>query len=749
LTVAAPINPISLLIGVNLAGAEFGPPYDNNGQRTSNPDPGVFGTNYTYPTHVEIDYYAAKGMSVLRLPFLWERIQPTQSGALDAAELGRLDDVVSYATEKGLKIEIELHDYGFGFGSLIGSAPTPNSSFADVWGKLAGHFKSNPDVIFGLMNEPHVQSATVWLDSANAAIAAIRSAGAMQEILVPGSYWDGGWSWTTTDNAAVMGTGVKDPAHNFAFEVHQYLDSDSSGTHPGVVSPTIGVERLTAITQWAEANHQRLFLGEIGVDTDPTSLQALDNTLVYIKQHTDVWSGVTYWAGGPWWGDYMFSIEPQNGVDKPQMGILLQHLSAPGPVTGAVALVGSGDFNGNGKGEFAWRGSNGSMSEWEYDPAAQTLTETNLGPVDSGWMSFGSGHFLNGSNAGASQMLMDYVPNGTMTLWWVSNALLTGINLGANWPNIGFLSAGPFTANGGAVNDFLVYNLVDGHIYDWWISAQNQLTGIDLTASSGVSWSNVSGVATGLFTANGGANLLVSNNLDHHLYDWWINSDNTISGIDLTATSGIPWSNVSAVTTGQFIANTNTNLLVTNTLDNHLYDWWIGDNGALQGIDLGGYWANVQIVTVGRFDNNSLNTEMLVQNTVDHHLYEWWITPQGALTGIDLTASSGIPWSNLQLIGNSHFNNASADDQLLVRNTSDGHFYQWWINGATLAGIDLGAVPPGGNAGSSGAGAALMVQSMASFGADGAVSSSSPLAAVDLTQQTALAVPINPQLPHV
>ena len=115
MTVAAPINPTSLLIGVNLAGAEFGPPYDNNGHRdTSHPDPGVFGTDYTYPTHAEIDYYAAKGMSVVRLPFLWERIQHTQSGPLDAAELVRLDDVVNYATGKGLKIEIELHDYGFG-----------------------------------------------------------------------------------------------------------------------------------------------------------------------------------------------------------------------------------------------------------------------------------------------------------------------------------------------------------------------------------------------------------------------------------------------------------------------------------------------------------------------------------------------------------------------------------------------------------------------------------------------------------
>ena len=43
-----------------------------------------------------------------------------------------------------------------------------------------------------------------------------------------------------------------------------------------------------------------------------------------------MWQGVTYWAGGPWWGDYMFSIEPQNGVDKPQMGILMEHLSSTG-----------------------------------------------------------------------------------------------------------------------------------------------------------------------------------------------------------------------------------------------------------------------------------------------------------------------------------------------------------------------------------------------------------------------------------
>jgi Ca2+-binding RTX toxin-like protein len=243
---------------------------------------------------------------------------------------------VNYATGKGLKIEIEPHNYGYGFGALIGTAQTPNSAFADVWGKLAGHFQSNSGVIFGLMNEPHDQSASAWLGSANAAIAAIRGAGAMsQEILVPGSYWDGAWTWVSSDNDTVIGAGVQDPAHNFAFEVHQYLDADGSGTHFGAVSATIGVERLTAITQWAEATGNRLFLGEVGVTTDQTSLTAFDGMLTYMQQHTGAWQGVTYWAGGPWWGNYMFSIEPQNGVDKPQMGILVQHLSAP-----------SGDYNG-------------------------------------------------------------------------------------------------------------------------------------------------------------------------------------------------------------------------------------------------------------------------------------------------------------------------------------------------------------------------------------------------------------------
>jgi V8-like Glu-specific endopeptidase len=474
----------------------------------------------------------------------------------------------------------------------------------------------------------------------------------------------------------------------------------------------------------------------------------------------------------------------------------------PPIVNPVIPVTGSGDFNSNGNPDFVWRSNSGVMSMWEYDATAQQVTTTSLGPI--GWTTLASGHFsdANGTSSSSSQMLMDYGPTGLMTLWWVNGSgALTGADLGRQWVNVSYLTAGQFTNLGGAgISNFLVSNNVDHHLYDWWITPQGQLNGIDL----GPYWSNVAVVAAGQFTANGGTNLLVSNTVDHHLYDWWI-TGNTLQGMDL----GPYWANVSIVATGQFTTNGGTNFLVSNNIDHHLYNWWISGN-TLQGMDLGQYWAGVQLVTVGRFDNNTTNTEILVQNTVDHHLYEWWIIPQGQLTGSDL----GAYWNNIQLIGNGHYDNNSAFNELLVRNTVDGHFYEWWIAGNRLSGSDLGAVatsatvagnsssaaagsnitvansgtglPPaiparaasasaeGAGAGTSGGGdvamaglpatssgieagmpatsadsTSLLVQSMASFGASAApVDSTGALPATDPSQQPTLAMTIEQHPAH-
>lgn len=279
---------------------------------------------YLFPTEAEIDYYAAKGFSHIRLPFTWETIQPDLNGKLDANYVALIQKTVDYAKSQGLDVVLDVHNYGSYKGDMIGSADVPVSAFADLWGKIASEFADDTNVRFGLMNEPQLDSAGDWLEAANDAIAAIRNAGANQQVLVPGAYWTGAWSWTSTDNASVIGaTGaIVDPAGNYAIEVHQYLD-DTSGQNSWVVSETIGVERLTAITQWARAAGVQLYLGEFGVADNAKALAALDNMMQYITKNQDVWESAAYWVGGSANTDYMYSVEPDFGLfDVPQMDVL-------------------------------------------------------------------------------------------------------------------------------------------------------------------------------------------------------------------------------------------------------------------------------------------------------------------------------------------------------------------------------------------------------------------------------------------
>jgi endoglucanase len=306
------------LAGVNLSCAEFG-------EHTL---PGTFGVEYTYPTDAEIDYFAGVGMTVIRLPFRWERLQRSAFAELDAEELGRLDHVVSYATGRGLSVILDPHNYARYYGEVLGEGVS-NEAFADFWSRLAVLYAGEPRVVFGLVNEPHSMATETWLAAANAAIAAIRAAGASNLVLVPGNGWTGAHSWTAdyygTPNGTVM-TGVVDPTGPFAYEVHQYLDADSSGTSEVCVGETIGSERVAAFTAWLRDHGARAFLGEFAGASDATCDAAVEDLLDHLDANRDVWIGWAWWAAGPWWGDYMFSLEPDDGVDRPQMAILRGHL---------------------------------------------------------------------------------------------------------------------------------------------------------------------------------------------------------------------------------------------------------------------------------------------------------------------------------------------------------------------------------------------------------------------------------------
>jgi endoglucanase len=348
----APLSHASMeYTGVNLSGAEFG--------QTNLP--GTFGTDYTYPTDAEVDYFVGKGMNTFRLPFRWERLQNSQNAALNAAELSRMTSFVNYATSQGANVILDPHNFARYFpspasnfqGSTTGvvGGDVPDSSFANFWSQVAADFKNNSHVIFNLMNEPANLNTDQWVGAANAAIAAIRATGATNLILVPGNRFTGAWTWDTSDangrsNADAM-LDIVDPGNNFAFDVHQYFDSDGSGTHSSILgnNPMLGVQRLTDFTNWLDANNRRGFLGEFAVDNikigdGPSQVgdELVTNMLNYMSSDPN-WLGWTWWGGGPWWStNSLFHIDPVDGVDENSMTMLEPFLAGvPEPTPAMLA----------------------------------------------------------------------------------------------------------------------------------------------------------------------------------------------------------------------------------------------------------------------------------------------------------------------------------------------------------------------------------------------------------------------------
>ncbi|TJZ59929.1 hypothetical protein FAZ15_13645 [Sphingobacterium olei] len=312
--------------GVNLAGAEFAH------QKT----PGVFNRDYTYPTIAELDYFKSRGLTLFRLPFLWERIQHEVNGPLDEEELLRMTAFVDAARERNLWVILDMHNYGRRFVNgtreIIGSPNLSVAHFEDAWAKIAEQFKEKENIwAYGLMNEPHGMLDSVpWFTIAQQAIYRIRKIDSQTPIMVGGDSWSSAQRW---QQASGNLKDLVDPSTNLIFEAHLYFDKDASGTYKGTydteeTTSETGMMRAKPFVEWLKENNLRGFLGEYGVpDDDPRWLVTLDKMLEYLKAN-----GVngTYWAAGPWWNKYKLAIEPRNGMDRPQLSVLLKYLKTNG-----------------------------------------------------------------------------------------------------------------------------------------------------------------------------------------------------------------------------------------------------------------------------------------------------------------------------------------------------------------------------------------------------------------------------------
>jgi endoglucanase len=301
--------------GINLSGAEF------NDERS----PGTYGRDYIYPPPEDLDYYASRGFALVRLPYRWERLQHALFGNLDSVELGRINNFLATARARNMRVILSPHNFGRyridGNATRIGTAGVPIEAFADFSYKVAAAFAGN-DTIYALslMNEPH-DSGGMWKQIAQAGLDAIRKADRGRLVLAPGDQWSEASKWQLYNNDFLL----DDPASRLIYEAHQYFDADHTGTYKvgytlSGATPDRGVAWVRPFVEWLKQHELRGILTEFGVPNDDARwFEMLQELLVYLAKEKIPW---TYWAGGPWWGNYPLSTEPKGAVDAPIMAVL-------------------------------------------------------------------------------------------------------------------------------------------------------------------------------------------------------------------------------------------------------------------------------------------------------------------------------------------------------------------------------------------------------------------------------------------
>ncbi|KJA16684.1 glycoside hydrolase family 5 protein [Hypholoma sublateritium FD-334 SS-4] len=252
--------------------------------------------------------------NTFRLPVGWQFLTNNlKSGVLSSANFAKYDALVQTCLGTGSYCIIDIHNYARFNGMIIGQGGPSDTTFARLWSNIASHYKSQSKLIFGIMNEPHdIPNINIWAKSVQKAVTAIRSAGALdQMILLPGNNWTSAAAFVSGGSASALHKivnldGSKD---NLVFDVHQYLDSDRSGTHSECVTNNIE-EAWRPLTQWLRCNGRRALNSETGGGNTASCATFLCQQIAFQARNSDVILGYVGWAAGNFGTKYVLSEVP-------------------------------------------------------------------------------------------------------------------------------------------------------------------------------------------------------------------------------------------------------------------------------------------------------------------------------------------------------------------------------------------------------------------------------------------------------
>ncbi|XWW99274.1 hypothetical protein V2A60_007283 [Cordyceps javanica] len=283
-------------------------------------DVSIFGSAYTsfasgnceptfasYPYLDDLSHYETwrqEGFNLFRIAVAWQHAQDELGGALNETNMRHVDKLVDAITGDGGKAILDIHNYARWYCAIIGqpenSFQNPglnvtNAHFKDLWVKLAARYRSNPNVIFQLMNEPHDLDVLRWGETNQEVILGIRTVAQENTILVSGTQFARLVDWKAFSMAGIGPGLINDPADKLMFDFHQYFDG--LGGAYAMCEPWSGYyEQFQQVTDILRNAGAKSMLTEFGGGPFPQCQQTLKHMLAFLDRNSDVWQGWTAWG---------------------------------------------------------------------------------------------------------------------------------------------------------------------------------------------------------------------------------------------------------------------------------------------------------------------------------------------------------------------------------------------------------------------------------------------------------------------
>lgn len=137
LTTLEVVNKVQYPRGMTMSGLEF-----------YNVIPGQLNTDYFESAQTTYNYFDSKGFPLVRLPILWERIQPGLNSALDPLYKSYVDASIQEAANAGQSVILDIHNFGRRIVINTGGFSLLTSSSSDAM------FQGNYTLSSGVMTFP-------------------------------------------------------------------------------------------------------------------------------------------------------------------------------------------------------------------------------------------------------------------------------------------------------------------------------------------------------------------------------------------------------------------------------------------------------------------------------------------------------------------------------------------------------------------------------------------------------------------